>query len=123
MIRRSGIDNNNNYGSNNNSLAFIIGVAKAEEDIKMKRMIFRASRGTAIASFFDIEEDKNKEHKSKIEKKIFIIFYPSEGKEILRGKLLKICDIFNPRTQTYDINHSCQCRGLPHSHASFPWLY
>lgn len=95
LIRRSGIDNNNNYGSKNNSLAFIIGVAKAEEDIKMKRMIFRASRGTAIASFFDIEEDKNKEHKSKIEKKIFIIFYPSEGKEILRGKLLKICDIFN----------------------------
>ena len=47
LIRRSGIDNNNNYGSNNNSLAFIIGVAKAEEDIKMKRMIF------VSYSFFD----------------------------------------------------------------------
>ena len=94
ILIRSGVG----YNNDNKSLAFIIGVAHAEDDIKMKRMIFRASRGTAIASFFDIEDEKKKEKKNtstKIEKKIFVIFYPSEGKEILRGKLLKICDIFN----------------------------
>lgn len=35
-------------------LNFIAGVIKAEDDLRMKRMIFRISRGRAIPSFFDL---------------------------------------------------------------------
>lgn len=35
-------------------LNFIAGVIKAEDDLRMKRMIFRVSRGRAIPTFFDL---------------------------------------------------------------------
>lgn len=35
-------------------LNFIAGVIKAEDDLKMKRMIFRISKGRAIPTFFDL---------------------------------------------------------------------
>ena len=35
-------------------LNFIAGVIKAEDDIRMKRMVFRISRGRAIPTFFDL---------------------------------------------------------------------
>lgn len=38
-------------------LNFIAGVIKAEDDLKMKRMIFRISRGRAIPTFFDLSTD------------------------------------------------------------------
>ena len=35
-------------------LNFIAGVIKSEDDLRMKRMIFRVSRGRAIPTFFDL---------------------------------------------------------------------
>jgi V-type H+-transporting ATPase subunit a len=35
-------------------LNFLAGVIKAEDDLRMKRMIFRISRGRAIPTFFDL---------------------------------------------------------------------
>ena len=32
---------------------FIAGIIKATDELRMKRMIFRLSRGRAIATFFD----------------------------------------------------------------------
>jgi V-type H+-transporting ATPase subunit a len=40
-------------------LKFIAGVIKAEDDLRMKRMIFRVSRGRAMSTFFDLSTDKN----------------------------------------------------------------
>ena len=37
----------------------ISGVVKAEDEMKMKRMIFRTSRGMAVPTFFDMDEDVN----------------------------------------------------------------
>lgn len=45
-------------------LNFIAGVIKAEDDLRMKRMIFRISRGRAIPTFFDLS----------VENKISVIF-------------------------------------------------
>jgi V-type H+-transporting ATPase subunit a len=40
-------------------LNFISGIIRAEDDMRMKRMIFRASRGRALPTFFDLTvEDK-----------------------------------------------------------------
>ena len=40
-------------------LNFISGIIKAEDDMRMKRMIFRASRGRALPTFFDLTKLKS----------------------------------------------------------------
>ena len=85
--------------ANSNSLISFMGVIKAEDEIKMNRMILRAGHGRAIATFFDFvypselpfEFIKNE----KEEKKIFIVIFPSEAKDYLLKKMLQICDILS----------------------------
>lgn len=72
----------------------IAGVVKAEDEIKMKRMIFRISRGRATPTFFDLEI-RTSANKEKIIKKIFTIFFPGGPENILLQKLIKVCDIYN----------------------------
>ena len=36
---------------------FLAGTIKAEDEMRMKRMVFRISRGRAIPSFFDFEKE------------------------------------------------------------------
>jgi V-type H+-transporting ATPase subunit a len=79
--------------SNQSDLNFIAGVIKAEDDLRMKRMIFRISKGRAIPTFFDLVTE-NKVMKAKVQKKIFTIFFQGGVENVLLGKLLKVCDIF-----------------------------
>ena len=80
--------NNSSGIVHNSSLLNIMGIINATDDIKMNRMVLRCSRGRAMTTFFDFvypsdlafDFTKNK----KIVKKIFIIFYPSEGREVLK---------------------------------------
>ena len=75
-------------------LNFISGIIRAEDDMRMKRMVFRASRGRAIPTFFDLTmEDKLTQQK--VEKKIFNIFIQGGGQNILANKIKQICDIFS----------------------------
>lgn len=78
-------------------LNFISGVIKAEDDLRMKRMIFRISKGRALPSFFDMENGDSLLGKkdSKIKKKIFTIFFQGGIENVLLQKLIKVCDIFN----------------------------
>lgn len=80
------VDQESGLSSDLNILA---GVIKADEEIRMKRMIFRISRGRAIPQFFDFNSD------SEILKKIFIIFFQGQEDSFLKNKLTKISDIFN----------------------------
>ena len=74
-------------------LNFISGIIRAEDDMRMKRMIFRASRGRAIPTFFDLTmEDKLSQ--TKVEKKIFNIFIQGGTQNVLANKIIQICDIF-----------------------------
>ena len=75
-------------------LNFIAGVIKAEDDMRMKRMIFRISKGRAIPTFFDLVTE-NKIVKTKTQKKIFTIFFQGGVENVLLSKLLKVCDLFN----------------------------
>ena len=74
-------------------LNFISGIIKAEDDMRMKRMIFRASRGRALPTFFDLTVEDKLTHQ-KIEKKIFTIFVQGGAQNVLANKLIQICDIF-----------------------------
>jgi len=74
-------------------LSFMAGVINIENELKMKRMIFRASRGRALPTFFDLTiEDKLTQQK--IEKKIFTIFVQGGAENYLGKKIIQICDIF-----------------------------
>ena len=81
-----------------NSLSYIMGVISATDALKMNRMVIRCSRGRAMTTFFDFEYPPNLKidfiTNSKTQRKIFIIIYPSEGKEVLFRKLIQICDLF-----------------------------
>ena len=73
-------------------LNFISGIIRAEDEMRMKRMIFRASKGRALPTFFDLTvEDKLTQQK--IEKKIFTIFVQGSN-NYLADKIIYICDIF-----------------------------
>lgn len=77
-------------------LKFIAGVINADEDLKMKRMIFRASKGRAMSHFFDfanVDFASYPQGTDKVVKKIFIIFFQGGVENILLNKLLKICDV------------------------------
>jgi len=55
--------NNNNLNDFNDDhrvsqIDTLAGVIKAEDELKMKRMIFRISRGRAIPTFFDLEVEQ-----------------------------------------------------------------
>ena len=82
-----------------NALLNVMGVINASDDIKMNRMVLRCSRGRAMTTFFDFVYPKELSFdftsNKKVEKKIFIIFYPSEGREVLYRKLLQICDLLS----------------------------
>jgi V-type H+-transporting ATPase subunit a len=85
--------------ANSNSLISFMGVIKAEDEIKMNRMILRAGHGRAIATFFDFVYPRELPFEfirnEKEEKKIFIVLFPSEAKEYLLKKMLQICDILS----------------------------
>ncbi len=74
-------------------LNFMAGVIKAEDELRMKRMIFRISKGRAIPTFFNLLPE-NRIIKTKVQKRIFTIFFQGGIESVLLAKLLKVCDIF-----------------------------
>ena len=118
--------NDDNFSGINiiDNLSFISGVIKLSDELKMKRMIFRVSRGRAIASFYDLVINKdeylftssirnrgfsfankntNKNNNFNIfnsrvlngnKKVIFNILFQGGVENILLGKILKICELF-----------------------------
>lgn len=83
----------------NKAILNIMGVINANDDIKMNRMVLRISRGRAMVTFFDFVYPEelvfNFTKDKKIQKKIFIIFFPIEGRDFLYKKLLQICDVLS----------------------------
>ena len=79
---------------------FLAGVIKATDELRMKRMIFRLSRGRAMVTYFDYDHKgevtpSEKFYLKKDQKKIFTIFFQGGVEGILLNKLIKICDLFN----------------------------
>ena len=84
--------------ANSDSLVSFMGVIRADDEIKMNRMIIRMGRGRAIATFFDMDIPQYLSSnllKKKDEKKIFIVIFPTEAKDYLMKKMLQICDILS----------------------------
>lgn len=121
----------NGIKSSATNLNFMAGVVQTNEELKMKRMIFRVSRGRAITTFYNLNIDKEeylftssirqrgfsfaegpnafKSNNTNIKmvnikpmgddyndspKKIFNIIFQGGEENILLGKILKVCEIF-----------------------------
>ena len=106
--------------STNSNLLFLAGAVNIEHELKMKRMIFRISRGNAICTFssLDINQDEylltskvrqrgfiyGNKNTNLIQnqdvgivttkKKIFSVMFSGGAENILLKKILKICEIF-----------------------------
>jgi V-type H+-transporting ATPase subunit a len=110
---------NENFIQTINNLNFMAGTINIGDELKMKRMIFRVSRGRALTTFYDFEMNKNEylyclpiknrgmkieennifsnnmfDYGSVIKKKIFNIMFPGGEENILLNKILKVCEIF-----------------------------
>ncbi len=83
-------------------LNFLTGTIKSEDEIKLRRTIFRISKGRAIIYFsdYDSEEENKPSHYSKTIKKsnqlkkIFTIFFQKSEENVLKIKIIKILDLF-----------------------------
>ena len=71
-------------------LNFLAGIVNSTDCQRMKRMLFRVSRGRALSSFYDLHIE-NKTTKAFKDQKIFIIFYQNIGEENYLYKKLQDC--------------------------------
>jgi hypothetical protein len=88
----------NGFHSN---FSHIAGVIKADDELRMGRMIFRVSKGRAVPSFFDFTESVKRQDKV-IRKRIFTITYigGESAENVLYNKLIKVCDLFGASRYT-----------------------
>ena len=80
------------------SISYMAGTIQKEEEMKFKRMIFRASRGRALTYFNDLNPEVQYDYAGILDKKmrcVYVIVF-QEGQST-RNKLSKICDSFNAR--------------------------
>ena len=136
----------NGIKSSATNLNFMAGVVQTNEELKMKRMIFRVSRGRAITTFYNLNIDKEeylftssirqrgfsfaegpnafKSNTSNIQmvnikpmgdeyndspKKIFNIIFQGGEENILLGKILKVCEIF--QASRYNVPKNSEIQG------------
>ena len=66
-------------------LDFLAGVVDKKMEFKMKRTIFRVSRGKAITTFWDIVNENNLNYKS--EKKKMVLLFVIISKEYAKNNL------------------------------------
>lgn len=90
---KTGSSSDDEIGSAFSGIQTIAGVVRAEDEIKMKRMILRISRGRATPTFFDLEI-KASASKDKLLKKIFTIFFPTGQDNVMFQKIIKVCEIY-----------------------------
>lgn len=81
-------------------LSYIAGVCRAEDELRLKRMIFRVGKGRALMTFFNLNQGNNTVNKIKHKnapplRKIFLIFLQSGVENYLLTKINKILEVFN----------------------------
>lgn len=72
----------------------IVGVIASEEEMRMKRLVFRASRGKAYVQFYPMQRPLHSASGRKLHLLIYFVIYP-QASEYLRSKLEKVCETFN----------------------------
>jgi hypothetical protein len=70
------------------------------EQMRLKKLIYRVSRGMAWVEFFEIDEKIDDYYGEEQDLCIYFIIYPA-GIQSLKAKLEKICDSFNGYTMDF----------------------
>ena len=93
----------NEDNEQNSGFKIISGIVSSENLIKMKRMIFRVSKGRAVLHSYLLGHDNHEEvkHLEKLDtKRIFIILFTGSSEGFLYQKIIKVCEIFNSSRYT-----------------------
>ena len=61
--------------------------------MRLKKLIFRTSRGIAYTQFFDLKEKIYDYYGNQLDMSVFFIYFP-QNFSYLRDKLQKVCDSF-----------------------------
>lgn len=73
-------------------MGHVVGTIFTADKDRLKKILFRVSRGNALVSYKDIERPfKNSEGKFELKSVYFIVF--EEG-EVIRDKIGRVCDSF-----------------------------
>jgi V-type H+-transporting ATPase subunit a len=86
--------NMNHLEEGHDGFKFFAGLINSEDEIKMKRMIFRMSKGTCVPSFFESTTKLNDRESKDKNKKIFTILIHCSSNNYFLNKFLNICDLF-----------------------------
>ena len=82
------------------------GVIDKADSQRFKRILFRVTRGMTWTALIDIESARNQQEANdlshlvenasgkKIEKSVFLIVYQGGSYDMMKTKLIKICDSF-----------------------------
>jgi hypothetical protein len=71
----------------------IVGTINREEQLSMKRLIFRVSRGKAYTYFFDLHEKIYDYYGNHLDKTIFFVLFPQDFTS-LKDRLQRVVDSF-----------------------------
>ena len=80
-------------GEKNVSFNPLCGTIQKDEQVKFKKMIFRASRGMAYTSFYDLKENTYDYYGNVQNTTVYFVVYPSDLKS-LTDKLTRVADSF-----------------------------
>ena len=72
----------------------LMGTIQADEQMRLKKMIYRVSRGMAHTQFYDLQENLFDYYGHQLHRVVFIVFFPSNF-EILRDRLSRVCESFS----------------------------
>lgn len=110
--------NNTSEAGHETSLNFVTGIANVDDEWRMKRMVFRASKGRALVTFFDLSDVTLCENVIRLDdeniidmnKRIYTIFFHGENQSYLMEKIIKICDLFN--CSRYNISNRVEIKKI-----------
>jgi len=82
------------YEHHDISIAYIAGTIEIEEKDRLKKLLFRATRGKALSYFreFELPRQRVKGHWIDKKKAVYIVVF-QEGRQV-RDKITRICDSF-----------------------------
>ena len=75
----------------------ITGTILSEEQLRLKKLIFRVSRGNAYVQFFDLNEKLYDYSGQLIHLVIYFVIYPTTSL-FMKDRLIKVCESFSNST-------------------------
>jgi hypothetical protein len=95
------LDNDQNREGNSINIQHVAGVIEQQEIFRLRKLIFRATKGKSYMYIQEYPNDAEDEEISKPKRSVFIIVF-WDGNHI-RDRIQRICDTFQPQGQRIEL--------------------